>query len=319
MTSPTACLAQAREWQVLLHSGRATAADQAAVEAWRLASPDNARALREVEDLWALLGQLDPRSSAPPATAAAEVVPLTPRRARRSARWAVPLATAASLVLALWLPRGAWLGLYADESTAPGEIRELRLEDGSLLTLNGNTALDWVFVDGQRQVRLYRGEVDFQVAADATRPFLVAAGPARIRVTGTRFDVNHRGDDVLLAVTHGQVQASEDGGSPVPVSARQQVAWRAGQLQSVQALDAQRLAWQRGKLVFRARPLGEVFAELERCQSQRVVFLDAAARELQVTGVFALDDPQALLRAIESNLPVRLIRLPGVLLVASRD
>lgn len=315
MTAHAAYLAQAREWQVLLHSGRATPADQAAVEAWRLAAPEHARALREVEDLWALLGQLD---GAAPAPAEAQVVALAPRRLRR-ARWAIPLATAASLLLALWLPRGAMLGLYADESTAPGEIRELRLDDGSLLTLNGNTALDWEFADGQRQVRLYRGEVDFQVAADATKPFLVDAGPAHIRVTGTRFDVNHTGDDVLLAVTHGHVQASQSGGEPVAVSASEQVAWSAGQMQTVQTLDAQRLAWQRGKLVFRARPLGEVFAELERSQSQRVVFLDAAARELQVTGVFALDNPQALLRAIETNLSVRLIRLPGVLLVGSRD
>ena len=48
-----------------------------------------------------------------------------------------------------------------------------------------------------------------------------------------------------------------------------------------------------------------------------MLFLDAAARELKVTGVFALDDPQALLRAIETALPVKLTHLPGVLLVSS--
>lgn len=307
----TSLLAQAREWQVLLHSGRATTADQEALAAWRQAAPEHEQAMREVEGLWALLGQVQrPRE-------AATIVRL-PRR--RPLRWAVPLASAALLLLALWLPQGTWVGLYADIHTAPGEVRELRLDDGSLLTLNGDTALDWEFSGERREVRLYRGEADFQVAHDPSKPFVVEAGPARIRVTGTRFDVNHSGERVDLSVTQGHVQASAEQSPAVAVKAGQQVSWQAGRLQAVQPLDAQqRLAWQRGKLVFRDRPLGEVFADLERSQSARVLFLDDTARTLQVTGVFALDDPLAVLRAIEGHLPVRLVRLPGMILVASTD
>jgi len=307
VTTDSSLLAQAREWRVLLHSGRATAADHLAAKAWRERSPAHEQAAGEVDRLWALLGQVEqpanPRTLPPPR--------------RRSARWAVPLASAALLLLALWLPQGAWLGWYADVATAPGEVRTVELEDGSILTLNGATALDWTLGDGRRTVRLYRGEVDLQVAKDASRPFIVEAGPARIRVTGTRFDVDYDGRDVVLAVTEGQVQASDAASQPLAVGANQQVHWRADRIQQVQPLDArQQLAWQRGKLVFRAQPLSEVFAALEHSQRQRVIFLDDSVRELKVTGVFAHDDPQAVLRAIESNLPVRLVRLPGLLLVS---
>lgn len=306
MTTDPSLLAQAREWQVLLHSGRATAADRLAAKAWRERSPAHEQAAGEVDRLWALLGQVE--QPANPRT-----LPL-PRR--RSARWAVPLASAALLLLALWLPQGAWLGWYADVATAPGEVRSITLDDGSILTLNGATALDWTLGDGHRAVRLYRGEVDLQVAKDASRPFIVEAGPARVRVTGTRFDVDYDGRDVVLAVTEGQVQASDAASQPLAVGANQQVHWRADRIQQVQPLDArQQLAWQRGKLVFRAQPLSEVFAALQHSQGQRVIFLDDSVRELKVTGVFAHDDPQAVLRAIESNLPVRLVRLPGLLLV----
>lgn len=307
MTTDSSLLAQAREWRVLLHSGRATAADHLAAKAWRERSPAHEQAAAEVDRLWALLGQVEqpanPRTLPPPR--------------RRSARWAVPLASAALLLLALWLPQGAWLGWYADVATAPGEVRTVELEDGSILTLNGATALDWTLSEGRRAVRLYRGEVDLQVAKDASRPFIVEAGPARIRVTGTRFDVDYDGRDVVLVVTEGQVQASDAVSQPLAVSVNQQVHWRADRIQQVQPLDArQQLAWQRGKLVFRAQPLSEVFAALERSQRQRVIFLDDSVRELKVTGVFAHDDPQAVLRAIESALPVRLVRLPGLLLVS---
>ncbi|WP_437882556.1 FecR family protein [Pseudomonas sp. LRF_L74] len=316
MISRSTLLAQAREWQVLLHSGRATAADREAAAAWRQAAPEHEAAVREVESLWALLGQVGERAA--DLEPDSQVVPLT-RRSRRL-RWAVPLATAASLALAAWLPQGLWVGLYADIHTAPGEVREVRLDDGSVLTLNGDTALDWSPHGDRREVRLYRGEADFQVAPDAGKPFFVEAGAARIRVTGTRFDVNLGDDKVLLAVTHGQVQAASASQPAVAVNAEQQVQWLAGQREAVQPLDArQRLAWQRGKLVFRSRALSDVFAELQRSQRARVVFLDQATRDLRVTGVFALDDPQAVMAAIEHNLPVRLVRLPGVVLVTSRD
>ncbi|MGN7938191.1 FecR family protein, partial [Pseudomonas sp. 22447] len=212
-------LDQARQWQVLLHSGRATAADRAAAQAWRQAAPEHEQALREVEGLWSLLGQIE-RSAEQPQV----------RVLRRRRLWAAPLACAAMLLLALWLPRGTWIGLYADISTQPGEVREVRLADGSLLTLNGDSALDWQFVDGRREVRLYRGEADFQVAHDPARPFMVSAGEARIRVTGTRFDVRLEEGGVDLAVSEGRVLASSAGGEPRPVVGGQQVQWRGGAL-----------------------------------------------------------------------------------------
>ena len=304
MTAEADLRSQAREWLVLLNSGRASAADRAAVERWRQASAEHASALAEAERLWALLGQVE---------RPAAVVQAMPRRKRH---WPLPLASAACLLLALWLAPPGW---HADVRTQAGEIREVTLEDGSRLQLNGTTALDWnADAGGQRRVRLYRGQVDFRVAADTNHPFVIEAGEARIRVTGTRFDVNLLGDQVLLAVSEGHVQVSDSEGTERAVQAGEQIAWRGGRLQSLQPLDAARaLAWQRGRLVFRDRPLPEVFEELQRQQAQQVLFLDAAARELKVTGVFALDDPQAVLRAIETALPVKLTHLPGVLLVSS--
>ncbi|MDH1730724.1 FecR domain-containing protein [Pseudomonas chengduensis] len=304
MTAEADLRSQAREWLVLLNSGRASAADHAAMERWRRTSAEHAKALAEAENLWALLGQVE---------RPAAIVQAIPRRKRR---WPLPLASAASLLLALWLTPPGW---HADVRTQAGEIREITLEDGSRLQLNGATALDWnADADGQRRVRLYRGQVDFQVAADAVHPFVIEAGEARVRVTGTRFDVNLLGDQVLLAVSEGHVQVSDAEGRERAVQAGEQIAWLAGRLQSLQPLDAARaLAWQRGRLVFRNRPLPEVFEELQRQQAQQVLFLDARARALKVTGVFAMDDPQAVLRAIETALPVKLTRLPGVLLVSS--
>ncbi|WP_236100963.1 FecR/PupR family sigma factor regulator [Pseudomonas argentinensis] len=87
MNTDSSLLAQAREWQVLLHSGRATAADHLAAKAWRERSPAHEQAAREVDRLWALLGQVQPPATVQPVAAQA---PQPPRR-RRALRWSVPL------------------------------------------------------------------------------------------------------------------------------------------------------------------------------------------------------------------------------------
>lgn len=305
--------ARAREWLVLLNSGRASAAQRAQAEAWRQASAANAEAWSRAQSLWGLLGELG--SSA----ASVDPAPLPAARRRSRLAWAAPLAAAACLVIALWLPQERWVGWYADIHTSAGQLREVALEDGSILMLNGNTAMDWDMRTGERRVRLYQGQADFQVAKDAEHPFIIQAGPARIRVTGTRFDVNYSGDRVLLSVSEGRVEASQEGLPAVAVTAQQQVLWKNGVLQAVEPLDAsQALAWQRGRLVFKSQPLEEVFAELARYRDGRVLFLDEQSRRLAVTGVFSRQQPQAVFDAVEATLPVKLTRLPGLLLVSAK-
>ena len=87
MTAEADLRSQAREWLVLLNSGRASAADQAAMERWRRTSAEHASALAEAQRLWALLGQVE---------RPAAIVQAMPRRKRH---WPLPLASAACLLL----------------------------------------------------------------------------------------------------------------------------------------------------------------------------------------------------------------------------
>ncbi|HFL6970586.1 TPA: FecR family protein, partial [Pseudomonas aeruginosa] len=84
----------------------------------------------------------------------------------------------ASLGLATWQaePLRDWL---ADQRTGVGEQRRLTLPDGSLLTLNTDSAVDLAFDASQRLVRLLRGEIFVDSRADP-RPFRVATAEARL-------------------------------------------------------------------------------------------------------------------------------------------
>lgn len=301
----TALRDEAIERLVQLHSGSANAAARMDFLRWRGQSPEHERAAREAEALWGAL----------PDTRHAEDYR---RRARRPRRW-LALAVAAcvgAIAVTLALPQPL-AGLYADYTTRTGERRLLELADGSRVWLNSDSALSVDFNAQQRRLRLHGGEALFDVAKDPSRPFIVEAKGGEVRAVGTRFDVDSRGPQVRVDVTEGVVQVNSAGGAPVRLSAGERLTYRdSAAPEAVQPLDlSSASAWQRGKLIFNQRPLGEVLDELERYLPGRIVLTDSALRQHKVSGVFDLQDPDALLKTLERLQPVKVTHLPWLVLI----
>lgn len=84
------------------------------------------------------------------------------------------------------------------------------LSDGSIITLNKNSALQYprIFQRKQRQVTLKRGEAFFRVTPDKTKPFLIHTGNTVIKVVGTSFNVKNRNGDVEVIVETGIVMVT---------------------------------------------------------------------------------------------------------------
>jgi transmembrane sensor len=302
---------QAIEWLVRLQSGRTTSADHAAYRAWRGLNPAHEVAAREIEAIWDLL----PRTRHASGHAAGQGAVPERRVTRRSV---LVGAVAASTALAVGSAAlGPLSRLFADVSTGVGERRQLRLPDGSVAFLNTATALSIRYSDVERRVALRAGEARFEIAKDPNRPFIVEAGSGEAQAVGTVFDVRRNGAEVAVLVVDGVVDvrvADKPAGrtGSVRVSAGEQASYGPdGRLAGPRTIDvAAATAWYRGKLIFNRRPLGEVVAELERYRLGRVVIADQRLRQLEVTGVFDLDDADGLLRAVEQTLRVQVIQLP---------
>jgi transmembrane sensor len=305
--------AEAREWLIRLHDGENSAADPHALARWRGKSTAHEQAFDEAQHAWVLLGALGSNAAAVEASLPAPRI--------RGRRWITALAASIVLLIAasaaLILPPHALEIWRADVHTAPGEIRRIALADGSVLTLNGGTAVSYHVDAGRREVHLITGEAFFAVAHDASRPFVVRAGPAHIRDIGTKFDVEKLDDRVAVTVTEGSVAAGlDDDAVDVHVRPSQRLVWYGTAETPVVAADIDEvLAWQRGQLVFKSRPLGEVLATLARYRTGRIVVLgsDVAARD--VTGVFDAAHPDAVLDAIQRNLAVSVVRVTPYLTI----
>jgi transmembrane sensor len=83
-----------------------------------------------------------------------------------------------------YLPIDYWL---ADQRTATGEQRTIRLADGTLINLNTHSAVDVRFDEKQRLVILQEGEILVETGHGDARPFIVETREGSMRALGTRF------------------------------------------------------------------------------------------------------------------------------------
>lgn len=305
---------EANAWHFRLQSDDVRPAERAAFADWLARSPAHARAWTALQSLLHDLKE--------PARAAYAMSRSAPRRHPAAA--GVRRLAAAMTILLVVGGLAAWHGptLYqnavADQVTATGQRRSLTLPDGSTVDMNGDTALALDYRDGERRVRLLRGEAWFSVTRDPDHPFVVDGGAGAARVLGTQFSVRRESERTTVTVGEGLVEVvahrNADGNAPWPDSVRlrpgETAEADANGLTGPRAVDpAVAFAWRQGQIVFRQQPLASVIAALNRQWPGRVVLLNDEAAERVVSGVFALDRPDAVIDALERGLGVRATRI----------
>lgn len=307
---------------------------QAELKDWRDASPENAEAWRRAERVWQLTGRLAPSTSdkwppipepaaVPGANTAPAQRPAPPRTGRRRSRaWAAGLALAACLVVAI--TPTLRLALEADFQTAQNERRSIELSDGSRAFLDADSALAVAFTQGERDVRLLRGQAFFEVRPDPARPFKVHAQELDVTVTGTAFNVDLEASAIEVAVEHGSVKVSEHDSarvlSPGLVAGQRLDYDRDARNTRLDRQPASRVAtWRNGQLVADNARLGDMVAELQRYIPGKIWLRNEKLAELRITGVYDIRNPQAALRAMAQPHGVRLDQWTPWLTVLDRQ
>lgn len=300
MSAAPDILDEAAEWLVTLHAGSVSTEDRQAWMAWRARSAAHEQAWQRAEQLLGTLGGV-PAALAMPA--------LDRTRARRAAL--AKLAALLAVAPAAW---GAWRwseseGWTADYRSATGERREIRLDDGTRLTLDTGAAVDVRYDATQRIVVLRAGNLHITTASDP-RPFEIHTRDGRLRALGTRFTVALRDGHSRLAVEEGAVRVTTEHDSQV-VQAGEQTAFSGRGIDSPATRDPAASAWTRGMLMADGMPLGELIAELSRYR-RGITRCDPAVARLRVSGTFPLADTDRSLAMLAATYPLRVAtRLGG--------
>lgn len=309
---------QAAAWLIKRDSGRWTEADQQELDQWLEAATAHTVAFVRLEAAWQRTGQLKalgagtPRGVVPspddwqlsavfrqPEPASAP----TPSRSF-GARWAI----AASIMLAILV--GVWYVRSSEPSyrTPLGGVASVPMTDGSTITLNTDSEVRVALDDRERRVRLDQGEAFFQVAKDASRPFIVGVDGTRVIAVGTAFSVRRHDHEVVVVVTEGEVKIASDDRSPVHVPAGNLARTRRDKTtlepKAASELDAA-LSWRTGFLVFRETTLAVAAAEFNRYNARKIVIADEGVGGIRLSGKFRSTQHDAFIRLLEAGFPVR--------------
>lgn len=313
--------AAAREWLVKFELEKPTAEERRRFHEWYAADPRHAAAYGRIERIWRMSAQMRDLASLEPLTDVG--------RGRRS--WLTAgAALAASVALvavavhfglfSTWTRPSA--GYFA---THIGELRTLKLADGSTVELGARSALTIAFNEAERRVSLTGGEAFFTVARNPQRPFIVTVGDKEVRVLGTAFEIRQQADGVHVAVTEGAVQLKQasrmDNQSVVSVASIEPVIIRAGQKLNAKVGVAvftpqplsqpETAAWRHGRLVYVDAPLREVVADANRYSDRPITISDPSVAQLGVSVTYASDDLDGMLRALERSLPIEIDHAEG--------
>lgn len=296
----------AAEWAVRRAEGL-DPAERAEFDRWLGKEPGAWRAFKESDRLWSDLAGMDLRG--------VEARTAAPRRRRLPAYAAIAATLVAAVIGVQALDRRP-----VSYESGLGEVRTVRLADGSNVTLGADSAIAVRFDDDGRHVRLRRGEAMFDVRRDTARPFEVRAADTRVLVLGTRFTVKAAPDAVRVDVIQGVVRVAKTE-SPLlapftrsdparQITRGERLDSRQGEpLQALPAIDpAEAAAWAQGRLVYENASLAEVVADLNRYSATPVELGTRQLGELRVTAALNQDQVGQFLSSLPATLPVRIAR-----------
>lgn len=278
-------IAEAANWVARLRSDQRTAETETRFRAWLALTAENVTAFETVTDAWDLAAGVLPKNITPP------------RAERRFAPALASVAALAALLFFLWPDSGTAF------RTGVGERRVVSLADGTRMLLNTDTRLKVRFSAERRSIILDQGEVSFEVAHDATRPFVVAAGNSQVVAIGTHFDVRWTERDLAVTLSEGRVKVIDR----APRGRAHEFDLRPGQrlenrdaavpvLRNVNLEVAE--AWRSGQVVFDALPLPQAVAEMNRYSRDRIEIRGLGADRVKVSGVFRAGASAKFARAI---------------------
>lgn len=243
-------------WHVRLRDGGDEAWE--AFAEWVAADPRHAEAYERIEalddriaPLLASLGEGQPAN---------DVEPL-PAPRRRFLLWTGG-ALAASIAAALTLTSSFTSPRY-EVATAAGERRQVQLDEGTDIALNGATKLV-LDRDNPRMAALVEGQALFRVRHDDDRPFVLAVGEVRIVDLGTIFDVTREKGEIRVAVSEGKVEYRAADKIVALVAGQSLVATNEGDVAVSDTPIETVGSWQNRRYLYSGAPLSRVAADLSR-------------------------------------------------------
>ncbi len=204
-----------------------------------------------------------------------------------------PLQTENPVISTLIAPRGSRISFS--------------LPDGTHGWLNSGSSMEYSLpFKNNRKVNIL-GEAWFDVSHDKVHPFEVIAGDSKVKVLGTKFNLNAYPEDkyIEIVLEEGKVEFSVPGLlSDIEMKPDERLVF-ANNTVKLETIEAGKYsAWVEGKLVFRGDPMDEVARRIERWYNVDVKLMDKELENYVIRGTFQDDSLEDVFRYLSMTSPI---------------
>ena len=292
---------EAAEWLLRLQEGTLDDTARADFIAWHDRSPAHALAWRRAEELLTL------SNTAPDGLLRDAMRRLRTLNRRQALRVLAVLLVAPPVAWRAGQQIPEW---SADLRTRKGEQRRQSLPDGTRLVLNSGSAVDVIYAETERRLRLYAGEILVTTQPDIdvpARPFRVQTAQGEVRALGTRFSVRQFDDFTRAAVLEKTVEITPRNEGKQLLKAGEQADFSLDGIGPSSAVASTATAWEHALFVADRLELKDLVDELVRHRTG-ILRTHPAVADLPVSGTFPIDDTDRALNLLESTIAVKIDR-----------
>ena len=189
----------------------------------------------------------------------------------------------------------------AKVETGSGETMTINLADGTEITLNDNSSIEYPhsFTGTDRIVKL-SGEALFKVSKNKHHPFIVETNQIRTRVLGTVFDVKaYPGMEASVALVEGKVEVKNMSSGKVTniIPGQQYRMNMAGKADIKKVNTDETTAWSDGVFYYDNKRLEDIMYALGRWYNRKVVFKDSTLKDIRLN--FAAERKGSIQETVE--------------------
>jgi ferric-dicitrate binding protein FerR (iron transport regulator) len=242
---------------------------------------------------------------------------------KRKIRFLKPLGIAASVLLLFSI------GFYftnvhtkIHHKTNYGEILNIKLQDGSEVTLNSNSSLSY-YKNESRKVWL-SGEAFFQVdkKVETNAKFWVETTDLSVEVYGTSFNVNTKNKKTAVFLEEGKIWLKLKNGADKKMEPGNYISYSSKKQEIVEEKNILnpilKTSWKDGSLLFDNLSLDEAMEKIEESYGFSIVFKDQETKKIVITGAVPTTNIDICIKAIEKSVDVSIVKQNNSLIISKK-
>ncbi|CAM1343480.1 FecR family protein [Tenacibaculum amylolyticum] len=204
--------------------------------------------------------------------------------------------------------------------TAYGEVLELKLKDGTLVTLNSNSSISYN-QNNPRKVEL-KGEAYFDVNKKETTnaKFWVYTSDLTVEVYGTQFNVKTSNEKTNVYLEEGKIFLSFDDGNYKQMEPGNYIEYSSEDQKIIvdkeRVSNEEQTSWKNGTLIFDHTTLAEALQKVSDTYGVFFEYETPEIKEILITGTVPTTNLEICLNAIKKSINVDIKKENSILVVS---